>query len=1541
MTANRDIYDNVVDRAAMIRLFEQKLLGKVNLELDGHTIRMNKLLNKNLQARRIWDDIDNELSGTYNSLDSLTSRDLRELCFDQEAGTVGLFGGVIGNVAEISRPPDRIAEEIVLKRPLYSDVVLSNGWKGISTRERVAVEAVIRNLLAKGAKESDIVKAVAPALGVARNQATGLVRTAITSVRSQADHEVYKANSNFLRGWQYVAILDSRTTPVCAHRDGHIYPIGDIAHLPPAHWHCRSTTVPVVKSYEELAKLDAIAGIRKRNLESLTPEQREYYDGEAYSDESYQDWLMRQPYEIRLAHLGDPAKVEMFTNREITVDGFNVGDREVSLHELRKKTVSPLGVPGDVRRFADAKLKLDAIKLDFSTPDELVGDADRAKMLREYYLLQAGELDGTLSLTNYRGNLLHNKKAMKAKVLNILPTEEQLLFNPITGRYEDARMYGPNPSVLAHRIDLVNKSEHLNDGDKQFISQFVDDLGDRMGVNERAVIADNLRVTFERFRRNGEVWGNAKAVLNGQIQFDVTNISESLETAIRMKSDTFRKLKEYAFLDPVLGPVYLEDIRARFVENIIARNDFEDNVLPKLAERIRGSILPKFIRKRVDANSFTSIMGNRIPFKVWNRMSDQDLDIFFLKVARRLAMADLPDRDALAVSIGRQLYESTNYRGSKDEWYQAGLAILAPLADKELIAFETFGVQKRRMRSRITGQYFGQYYDTFSETVRLLDEDVHKYARINREIDLGLRVGFTEEPTLIVRPGFKTYFIKDGNIDTRIPLTSDSSFGDFPEEAITKDMAEALNWASRAKYKVDVSTYDGIDRLINFVDDRGAAKQYNELNHFRKYLASRDDTYERFKAMQWHRETDTSFSNMPFLDHRGRIYDRGLIGPQAGETFRPFLASTRSLPLGEEGYDVFRDQVGAFFGGLDEVFEGNFNSLTVSGRLGVSDTLRKEMVQIGNAFLRGKPSDMRFILDSDFMQRIDGEDYAKAVRLCIEAAKIDNFLKSDYSDLSKLREYYTTLVLEQDASSSGAQIIALTTKNRQLAEISNVVPTDQKQRLYDEIAARTYVDPRFVELNKRLGLSERDLKKAAKAQNMVTLYGAGTRTGVLNVERKLVKVLGKDSSTLVVSTSDRDKVLSEISARAARYKTYDPETYDQLMRLRKDVKDIFTKGKAPGDDIMEALYFLDRNTRDVVEKMTRQYDRTVTPEDFVLIAKIMSENLATQAPILRDFTKYFGRLAESFLLNADPSSADIDFKYELLRRVFGEKEQRKPEQKFLDVSFLRSMRSKLTLAGYLPNFKPDAAELDRKRLIKSRFLKTLIQRAPGWDPQGLLDAALFGVERKENVKKWSHVPWVNFDGVTMEQYFTQSFEERLSYKDSEGKWITNILMVDQKTAPTMFDELTNTSNKISDITDIVKAKTAFAVNGNHSNDAVLVKRFHIWGKENEIDTSTIHDAFFTHISHMPAAKMALREEYARAARSENVKATLDEMLKRGLPRKEYDKFLQEAMDIGIIPKAGHSVIGGRVISESDILRDEHILDDTRKGVNRSWYAVGG
>jgi hypothetical protein len=85
-------------------------------------------------------------------------------------------------------------------------------------------------------------------------------------------------------------------------------------------------------------------------------------------------------------------------------------------------------------------------------------------------------------------------------------------------------------------------------------------------------------------------------------------------------------------------------------------------------------------------------------------------------------------------------------------------------------------------------------------------------------------------------------------------------------------------------------------------------------------------------------------------------------------------------------------------------------------------------------------------------------------------------------------------MIENDASSSGAQIISLSTGDRAAGELSNVLQTSKKQRLYDEIAKRTVDDPEFLAIPELadLDLNWTDLMKAAKNQNMVAFYGSIT-----------------------------------------------------------------------------------------------------------------------------------------------------------------------------------------------------------------------------------------------------------------------------------------------------------------------------------------------------------------------------------------------------------------------------------------------------------------
>lgn len=116
-----------------------------------------------------------------------------------------------------------------------------------------------------------------------RRNAETIVRTAVNSITTQAREETYKKNSNVIKAVKWISTLDFKTSDICQARDGQVFNIGE-GPRPPAHMQCRSTTVPITKSWKEL-------GI---NLKEAPPGTRASLNGQVPVDESYPEWLRKQ-----------------------------------------------------------------------------------------------------------------------------------------------------------------------------------------------------------------------------------------------------------------------------------------------------------------------------------------------------------------------------------------------------------------------------------------------------------------------------------------------------------------------------------------------------------------------------------------------------------------------------------------------------------------------------------------------------------------------------------------------------------------------------------------------------------------------------------------------------------------------------------------------------------------------------------------------------------------------------------------------------------------------------------------------------------------------------------------------------------------------------------------------------------------------------------------------------------------------------------------------------------------------------------------------
>ncbi|MBT9158776.1 MAG: hypothetical protein DDT26_00023 [Dehalococcoidia bacterium] len=143
-------------------------------------------------------------------------------------------------------------------------------------------------------------------LARSRQHAEVVTRTAIQHVANSARAKVWEDNQDVIDGYQWVATLDTRTSPICRARDGERYEVGQ-GPLPPAHPGCRSTTVAVFGG-EFGAALD----------EELT---RASAGGQVPAGETYYDWLKRQDADFQDQALG-PTRGRLFRDGGLDTEEF-------------------------------------------------------------------------------------------------------------------------------------------------------------------------------------------------------------------------------------------------------------------------------------------------------------------------------------------------------------------------------------------------------------------------------------------------------------------------------------------------------------------------------------------------------------------------------------------------------------------------------------------------------------------------------------------------------------------------------------------------------------------------------------------------------------------------------------------------------------------------------------------------------------------------------------------------------------------------------------------------------------------------------------------------------------------------------------------------------------------------------------------------------------------------------------------------------------------------------------------------------------------
>lgn len=344
MSANDDIADRAVAHQINLLGFANNVVGRVVGLLnrtDADLIKQVEAVRQRLEPG----------SFTVERLDALLS-EMRTLNKDvYTRALLGLLDDLqqLAN-AELEFQTQTIAQEI--PAPLVSisaqdayTAAMARPFQGKLLREwfdqlETSRATAIRDAIRIGYIESETIEQIVRRirgtkaaqysdglLDISRRNAQAIVRTAVQHTASFTAERFFEANADIIKGFKYSAVLDTRTTLICASRSGKFFPIGKPRPAIPAHIGCRSHYAPVTKSFRELG-LDA---------DEFSPSTQASMDGQVPADINYSDWLSRQSVDRQNEVLGE-TKAKLFRNGGLKLDRFVGGQgREYTIEELRKK----------------------------------------------------------------------------------------------------------------------------------------------------------------------------------------------------------------------------------------------------------------------------------------------------------------------------------------------------------------------------------------------------------------------------------------------------------------------------------------------------------------------------------------------------------------------------------------------------------------------------------------------------------------------------------------------------------------------------------------------------------------------------------------------------------------------------------------------------------------------------------------------------------------------------------------------------------------------------------------------------------------------------------------------------------------------------------------------------------------------------------------------------------------------------------------------------------------------------------------------------
>ena len=319
----------IQSRAIIVKLLEnleKELIAKV---ADGVTDWSKARIDKQLKEastviKQYYDDAAGIAKDTTTNVAQVSA-----------SATTDSLLMAVGNQVAMAAIPTASYLETLAGSTIIQGAVQRDWWSRQSEDTVFKFQSAVRQGLVAAETTPQIVKRVRVVLYISKRNAETLVHTSVQSVANTTREKIFADNDDVMSGKEWSSALDRRTCPTCGALDGKRWttdskPIGHsmVYQIPPKHFRCRCSMIPVLKTWKEL-------GI---NMDELSDNTRASMEGQV-TDKTFADWLARKTET-------DPAfadrtlgkgRAELWRDGKITMDQMISGGKPLSLSELKKK----------------------------------------------------------------------------------------------------------------------------------------------------------------------------------------------------------------------------------------------------------------------------------------------------------------------------------------------------------------------------------------------------------------------------------------------------------------------------------------------------------------------------------------------------------------------------------------------------------------------------------------------------------------------------------------------------------------------------------------------------------------------------------------------------------------------------------------------------------------------------------------------------------------------------------------------------------------------------------------------------------------------------------------------------------------------------------------------------------------------------------------------------------------------------------------------------------------------------------------------------